>query len=107
MVPEIFMFENLFLDAVLFVLLTVRYLWGSATDMLRMILFVFAAYAVFSDLNIYYGWHVPWLTFSIAERQVFGKAVIGLFLVADLLKDYLEIRRRDYVRNLISTAKGG
>ena len=101
------MFHNFLLDAVLFVLFTARYLWGPAADMLRMILFLFSSFAVVADMNLYYGWEVPWLSLSLGERQVFGKAVIGAFIVLDLLKDYMDVRRRERLRQLISTATGG
>ena len=105
MVPEIFLFHNIVLDAALFILFAVRYLWGPPTDMLRLILFLFSGWAIVSDMNLYYDWHVPWFDLELNERQIFGKAVIGFVLMVDLFKDYLNIRRRDQIRLLVTAAK--
>ena len=106
--PDIFEFHNFILDAPLFLLFTVRYLWGPANDMLRMIFFLFSGWAVVGDMNLYYNWHVPWFDLELFERQIFGKGIIMFALMLDLMKDYWEIKRRQHIRRLVaSTRKAG
>ena len=74
--PDILDFHNFVLDAPLFILLTARYLWGPADDMLRMILFLVSGWAVVGDMNLYYDWHVPWFDLEIDNRHVLMKGDI-------------------------------
>jgi len=104
-VPDVFEFHNFILDAVLFLLFTGRYLWGPANDMLRMMLFLFSGWAVVGDMNLYYGWRVPWFNLEIYQRQVLGKGLVGLAVMLDLMKDYMEIRRRDHIRRLVASTR--
>lgn len=103
--PEVFEFHNFILDAPLFLLMAARYLWGPADDMLRMALFLFSGWAVVGDMNLYYGWRVPWFDLELFERQVFGKGVIMVALMLDLMKDYMEIRRRQHIKRLVASTR--
>lgn len=102
---DVFDFHNFVLDAVLFIMFTARYLWGPADDMLRMILFLISGWAVVGDMNLYYGWHVPWFDLELYERQIFGKGVVMAVLGLDLMKDYWEIRRKQHLRRLIASTR--
>jgi hypothetical protein len=104
-VPEVLDFHNFVLDAALFILLTARYLWGPADDMLRMVLFLIAGWGVVGDMNLYYDWHVPWFDLEISSRTVLLKGVLMFALMLDLLKDYWEIRRKQHIKRLIASTK--
>jgi hypothetical protein len=106
-VPEIIEFHNFVLDASLFILLTARYLWGPADDMLRMILFFMSGWAVVGDMNLYYDWHVPWFDLEIATRGILMKGVLMAMVALDLMKDYWEIKRRQHIRRLVASTRRG
>lgn len=103
--PDILDFHNFVLDAPLFILLTARYLWGPADDMLRMILFFMAGWAVVGDMNLYYDWHVPWFDLEISTRGILMKSVLMLTLSLDLMKDYWEIKRRQHIKRLVASTR--
>jgi hypothetical protein len=102
---DVFEFHNFILDAVLFILFAGRYLWGRADDMLRMAFFFYSGWAVVGDMNLYYGWNVPWFNLELYERQIFGKGFFIFAVALDLMKDYWEIRRKQHIKRLVASTR--
>jgi len=77
------------LDAMILVLATVRYLWGSLTNLTRLgIVLCFVSLSL-GNLDSYYKFLTPDLSPGGPAPRITGKLLLLIFIVADLLRDYI------------------
>jgi len=77
------------LDALILILATVRYLWGSLTNLTRLgIVLCFLSLSL-GNLDQYYKIFIPDLSPGGPAPRITGKLLLLIFIAADLLRDYI------------------
>src|SRR5262245_5752885 len=87
------------IDAGLLILTAVRYLWGPPTDLTRLGLLVCAFTLVMSDMDVYYNLEPFTFSFGKLGEIPIVKGLLGLFITADLVRDYILNRHRTSLGN--------
>ena len=95
------------INALLFALFIVRYVWGPPSDLLRLGLVCTMALGVIINLNFYYEGPFSFLPiFADSPAGFSGKLVVFIFLVADLVKDFFAWRHDARMREFVNYVKG-
>ena len=99
--------QHYVINAVLFMLFIVRYVWGPPSDLLRLGLVCTMALGVLINLNFYYQGPLSFLPmFADSPAGFAGKVVVFVFLVADLAKDFLAWHHDAHMREFVNYVKG-
>ena len=95
------------INALLFMLLIVRYVWGPLTDFLRLGLVFAMGLGVVINLNTYYEGPLNMLpVFANSPAGFACKLILFTFLVTDLGKDFFAWRHELHMREFIDYVKG-
>jgi len=97
------------LNVLTLILIVVRYLWGPLNDLTRLGLVVMVTWMVGNDLEFYFNWHYDFLSFwtgTTSEKQIIARSIFLVFLIADLVRDYMRWRFNHYMRSLLSYVRG-
>ena len=87
------------LDMVILTLAVVRYLWGPLTDLTRLgVVFCFMV-LVINDIEYHYDILSPIFSPGPPVFRISAKLLLALFLIADLIRDYLLQRYRETTSN--------
>ena len=94
--------QHYVINAILFILMIVRYLTGPLGDLLRLGLVISTGYGVASNLDAYYAWKLEMPHFGQTQAAFIVKIMLASFIIADLVKDYFAWRYDQWRRELVS-----